>query len=168
MKKKELKITTIIGKNSVVDGNYQATGSVRLDGTIEGDVKISGNMIIGASGKIHGNLEAGSTVVGGEVIGNIIAPNKTELTATARVIGDIKTDLIVIDEKAIFQGKCDMNQVESKPKRRPARENKAGKKSAKEALREALKEVEEEANASEEKRGAAIAANAMQSDSAEV
>ena len=55
----------------------------------------------------------------------------------------------VIDEKAIFQGRCDMNQEESKPRRRPARESRAGKKSAKDALKEALLEVEEESRASE-------------------
>lgn len=150
MKRAEAKITTIIGKDSVVDGDFQAAGSVRLDGTIEGNVKVSGHLVLGAAGKIHGDIEAMSAVIGGEVTGSIIAPEKTELTSTAKVIGDIRTNSIVIDEKAIFQGKCDMNQEDSKVKRRLPREKRAGKKSAKDALREALKEAEEEAKATEE------------------
>ena len=63
------------------------------------------------------------------------------------MIGDIKTNVIVIDEKAVFQGKCDMNQEDVKPKKRPVRESRAGKKSAKDALKEALKEMEEETKA---------------------
>ncbi len=167
MKKTTTKITTIIGKESVVDGNFQTQGSVRLDGIVEGNVVVTGHVIVGAAGKIHGSLEAESAVIGGEITGNVIAPKKTELTSTAKVIGDIKTEVIVIDEKAIFQGKCDMNQEEGKARKRPQRESRAGKKSAKDALREALKEAEEEANAMEGSNEA-VAADAVVSDSAEV
>lgn len=143
MKKSEKAITTIIGKDSVVEGDFKAGGSVRLDGTIEGNVTVAGSLIIGAAGKIHGNLDVASVIIGGEIIGNVNASLRTELTATARLIGDIKTTLIVIDEKAIFQGRCDMNQDEAKIKKHPAKEDRAGKKSAKDAIREALREAEE-------------------------
>lgn len=167
MKRAEAKITTIIGKESVVEGNFQAKGSVRLDGTVEGNVVVTGRMIVGAAGKINGNLEADSAVIGGEITGNVTAPKKAELTSTAKVIGNIRTDIIVIDEKAVFQGKCDMNQEEGKAKKRPQRESRAGKKSAKDALREALKEAEAEANAMED-GSEAVAADAVAGDSAEV
>lgn len=147
MKKAETKISTIIGKGVVIEGDFSAAGSVRLDGVVEGNVKVQGQLLVGATGKIQGNIDAQAVVIGGEVNGNVKAPEKAELTSTARVIGDIRTDLIVIDEKAVFQGKCDMNQEEIKPKKRPARESRAGKKSAKDALKEALKEMEEETRA---------------------
>ncbi|MCH5269419.1 MAG: polymer-forming cytoskeletal protein [Lachnospiraceae bacterium] len=156
-KNSQIKITTIIGKDVVIDGDFTATGSVRMDGTVEGNVKVGGHLLVGVSGKIHGDLEASSTAIGGEIIGNVTALEKTELTSTARVIGDIRTNLIVIDEKAIFQGKCDMNQEELKPRRRAPRENRAGKRSAKDALRDALKAAEEEANASDAAEGATAA-----------
>lgn len=159
MKNTEVKITTIIGKGCVIDGDFSAEGSVRLDGTVEGNVKIKGHLVEGTMGKVHGNVEASSTLIGGEVTGSVSAPNKVELTSTARVIGDIKTGMIVIDEKAVFQGKCDMNQEESKAKKRPARESRSGKKTAKEALKEALKEVEEETRAGSE-TGTAVDAKA--------
>lgn len=146
-KTRDYKISTIIGKDVVVEGDFTAGGSVRLDGVVEGDVKVGGHLLVGISGKIHGNVEAASAAIGGEVTGNVVAPDKTELTSTARLIGDIRTNVIVIDEKAIFQGKCDMNQEELKPRRRPPRENRAGKRSAKEALRDALKAAEEEVKA---------------------
>ena len=116
---------------------------------MEGNVKISGMLVVGAAGKVHGTIEASSVIIGGEVLGNVLALDKAELSSTARVIGDIRTNVIVIDEKAIFQGRCDMNQEESKPRKRPVRESRAGKKSAKDALKEALLEVEEESRASE-------------------
>ncbi len=112
MKKFDKQITTIIGKDAVCHGALSAPGSVRIDGMVEGDVTITGALVVGPSGKITGNVEAASAVIGGEINGNIVAPEKTELTPDAKVIGDIKTGVIVIDEKAVFQGKCDMSHGE--------------------------------------------------------
>ncbi len=147
MKKANAKIGTIIGKGTVIGGDFTAEKSVRMDGIVEGDVKITGEIVIGATGRVNGNVEAAAAVIGGEVYGNVTAPERVELTATAKLIGNIKTGIIVIDEKAVFQGGCDMNQDPAsgaKAKKRVARETRAGKKSAKDALQEALREVRAE------------------------
>lgn len=143
MKNKDTKITTIIGKGSECNGDFTAEGSVRIDGVINGDVTVSGTLIIGTTGIINGDVNATAAVVGGEIYGNVTITEKTELTSSARVIGNITTLLIVIDEKAVFQGNCNMNQdVNGKRPRPSSKVLRAGKKSAKEALAEALKEVE--------------------------
>lgn len=143
MKKNDVKITTIIGKGAECNGDFTAEGSVRIDGIVNGNVTVTGTLIVGAVGSINGDVSAHSTVVGGEIIGDVSVTEKTELTSTAKVIGNISTVLIVIDENAIFQGSCNMNQ--EIPEKRPRLSHKtarAGKKSAKEAIEEALKEVE--------------------------
>ncbi len=143
MKKQETQITTIIGAGAVCEGDFSAKGSVRIDGVVNGSVKVTGNITIGATGRINGDVEALSAIVGGEVTGNVSAPERVELIETARLIGDITTAVIVIDEKAIFQGKCDMNQEVSGKKAKPAAKAvRAGRKSAKAAIAEALKEME--------------------------
>lgn len=147
MKKANAKIGTIIGKGTVIGGDFTAEKSVRMDGVIEGDVKVTGEIVIGATGRVNGNVEAAAAIIGGEVYGNVTAPERVELTPTARLIGNIKTGVVVIDEKAVFQGGCDMNQDPAsgaKAKKRIARETRAGKKSAKDALQEALREVRAE------------------------
>lgn len=142
MKKADAKISTIIGSDVVINGDFQSEGSVRLDGDVEGDVKVTGTLVIGATGKINGAVEAAVTIIGGEVIGDVTAPDKIELTSTARVIGNIKTDTVVIDEKAIFHGFCNMNQdaeqAKAKARRHSGRELKASRKSARDTLQEAL------------------------------
>ena len=141
--KKDAVITTIIGKGSECNGDFNAEGSVRIDGTINGDVNVTGTLIVGATGVINGDVEAQSAVVGGEIIGDVTVKDRTELTATARLIGNISTIVIVIDENAVFQGSCNMNQETPGKRPRPASKAvRAGKKSAKEAIAEALKEVE--------------------------
>ena len=143
-KNQQITITTIIGAGAECGGDFSAQGSARIDGRVNGNVKVTGTVIIGTAGSVNGNIEAQAAMIGGEVIGNVNAPTRTELTATAKVIGDISTEVIVIDEKAVFQGGCNMNQ--ETPTKRPkpaARAVRAGKRSAKAALAEALREVEE-------------------------
>lgn len=147
-KEKQVQISTLIGKGSELTGDFSAQGSARIDGRVNGNVTVTGTLIVGAAGIICGNVSAKSVVIGGEIQGDVTSPEKTELTATAKVLGDIATGVIVIDENAIFQGKVDMNQAapDKKAKSRTAKATRVGKRSAKAAIAEALKEVEEEAN----------------------
>lgn len=138
----EIRITTIIGKGAECNGDFDAQGSVRLDGTIHGNVTVSDTLVIGATGYVEGDIIVQTAIIGGEVNGNIKAPVKAELTSTARVIGDITTGSIIIDEHAIFQGRCDMNQEAGKRIKPNLKAMKAGRRSAKAAIEEALKEVE--------------------------
>lgn len=150
MKKSVAKIGTIIGKGNVIGGDFSAPNSVRLDGVIEGNVTVGGVLVVGSKGKIVGNVSAAEAIIGGEVYGDIVAPDKIEITETARVIGNIQTKVIVVDEKAVFQGSIDMYQEDvPAPKRRPSKESKAVRKTAKDALKAALKEVDEEVSVQE-------------------
>lgn len=144
-------ITTILGPGCVVNGDFTVNQSARIDGEIQGDVYVTGTLIMGSGARIDGNIEAGEAIIGGDVVGNITAQNKVELTVTAKVIGDITTNVIVIDENAIFQGRCNMNQ--DAPRRKNPAVKKAvkdGKRSAKAALQEALREVQAESKAWQE------------------
>ena len=150
MKNNAVEITTIIGRGAVCDGDFSACDSARVDGKVNGSVKVDGSLVLGASACIEGDVTARAVTIGGEVYGDVMAPEKAELTGTAKVIGDITTAVIVIDEKAIFQGKCNMNQdTPAKRQKLSPKTLRAGRKSAKAAIVEALKEVEEQRMAEE-------------------
>ena len=145
--KKDLnvKFSTIIGKGAECQGDFTANDSVRMDGTVNGNVSVTGALIIGAEGVVNGNISAQSVVVGGRVLGNVLAPDRVELIGTAQVFGDITTEVLVVDEKAIFQGKCNMNKEMPVDKVQfDLRSVRAGKKTAKAAIVEALRADEEE------------------------
>lgn len=144
-KNTEVKISTLIGKGCELAGDFNAKGSARIDGKVDGNVTVTGSLLVGAGGCINGNVSALSVLIGGEVVGNVDASEKAELTATARVLGDITTKVIVVDENAVIQGKIDMNQTvpDRKSKSNTAKAVRAGRKTAKAAIAEALKEVEE-------------------------
>lgn len=105
-----MKVNTIIGTGAVFTGNVTVKDTIRIDGEVEGNVKTDATLIVGSSGKIKGNVEADTIFTGGCIYGNLTVQNKVEASPTAKIYGDIKTKVIVIDENAVFQGKCDMGQ----------------------------------------------------------
>lgn len=101
-----VRINSILGPRSTLQGNFTAEGSARIDGNLCGDVKVTGTLIVGSTGKICGNVEAEAVIVGGEVQGNIFAPQMAELTEKAKVTGDVTTKDIEIDDAAVLLGRC--------------------------------------------------------------
>lgn len=146
MRKKETQITTIIGIGAECNGDFKSDSSIRIDGVVNGNVIVANTVIVGASGVINGDINAQMVVIGGEVYGNLNVPEKVELTSTARVLGDITTSGLVIDEKAIFQGRCDMNQEAGKRAKLSSKALKAGKKSSNSAVAEAIRQADEDAS----------------------
>ena len=103
------RINSIIGPGTVLDGNFTAKDTTRVEGTIHGDVTSEGAIILGYKGKIVGQVKAKNVIVGGAIEGNITVEGKIEITATGSIKGDIITKSLIIDENAVFQGNCIMN-----------------------------------------------------------
>ncbi len=108
-----IKDLNLIGVGTTLEGKLKSNGSVRIDGKLIGEVQANGNLFIGESGEIDGTLGAKNVTVGGKVKGNISATEKLVFEAKCVVRGEIKASKLVIDEGALFDGKCTM--AESKP-----------------------------------------------------
>lgn len=101
------KVDTVIGKESSFKGNLEApAGSIRIDGYFEGELHIGGDLIIGESGIVVGNVVAKNVIVAGEVKGTIESRGKLELAPTAKVIGDSKMLTLIVEDGAFLQGMC--------------------------------------------------------------
>ena len=106
-------VGTIIGPGAVIDGPLTTKDSTRVDGTIKGNVNISGALIVGQEGRIFGTASGVNIYVAGEVNGNVTAPQgKVEISDTGKVVGDIICKGIIIDENAVFQGRCEMTGLD--------------------------------------------------------
>ena len=113
------RINTVIGAGSVINGSIVVPEAIRVDGTIQGDCSSKGNMVLGAEGKVEGNISAQNVVISGTVTGDITATGKLEILSTGKVTGSVKARGIVIDEDAFFDGNCTMinnTQVRSEGK----------------------------------------------------
>ncbi len=101
------KVDTIIGKECSFKGNLEGPGgAVRIDGYFEGELHIGGDLIIGESGNVVGNVVAKNITVAGEVKGTIEARGKLELTPSAKIYGDSKMSVLVVEDGAFLQGMC--------------------------------------------------------------
>lgn len=106
-------VETIIGFNTTIEGIVKTQGSVRVDGKLVGDIETQGNLIIGEKGFLKGNILAKTVTIAGEVYGNVSAGEKIELNKTARLLGDVTSKFVVIEDGAEFTGNCKMDRTQT-------------------------------------------------------
>jgi cytoskeletal protein CcmA (bactofilin family) len=104
-------LSTIIGKDSVFTGDMEVKGTLRIDGRIKGRITCDETVSIGATGDVEADIDAKMVIVAGTVVGNIRTSDKIEMQAKAKVLGDVSTKNIVIEQGAIFHGSCQMKGV---------------------------------------------------------
>ena len=102
----DISINTIIGNGSFISGDIKVNGFIRVDGDIDGNLETDGNVIIGENARIRGNLTAKGVIIGGIILGNIIAVENVKLLSNSTVIGDILSHKVQIDDEAVFHGHC--------------------------------------------------------------
>jgi cytoskeletal protein CcmA (bactofilin family) len=102
-------IQTWIGTETVFTGDLSSLGSIRIDGKLIGNIKDAESVIIGENAEIKGNINTKYIVVSGTVNGNIVASEAIELLNKSKVIGDLSTNILSINEGALFKGKSIMS-----------------------------------------------------------
>jgi len=100
---------TVIAEDVEITGNIKCESNIQIDGKLNGDLTCSGNAIIGNTSVVKGNLNVATIAVLGQVNGNIIAKDKIELKATARLNGDIRSRRLTVEDGVTFVGKADVN-----------------------------------------------------------
>jgi cytoskeletal protein CcmA (bactofilin family) len=99
----------VIGAKTVIKGEITGDEDVLIEGRVEGQVRISRDVRVGASGVVKATIEAASVVVSGEVIGDCSAVSRVEIQASGKLTGNIRAPKIVISEGAMFKGNSDMS-----------------------------------------------------------
>ncbi len=107
--KSSAKLETVIGADSKITGELEIQGTVRVDGSVEGDIRADW-VIIGETGRIRGNVQARMMVVGGRIDGNIDASEIVELKDKAQIFGEICTAKLTVTEGALFDGQSSMKR----------------------------------------------------------
>ncbi|MBO7334388.1 MAG: polymer-forming cytoskeletal protein [Lachnospiraceae bacterium] len=102
------RVSSVIGKKTVVEGTLTGNELLRIDGLVKGKVVSEGRVIIGRDGKVEGEVRAAHIVVGGVIEGELFSTDKVEVNATGRVYADIHTKNLIVDEKGVFEGRCEM------------------------------------------------------------
>jgi cytoskeletal protein CcmA (bactofilin family) len=103
-------LNTILGKGSSLEGTLKVENSIRVDGRIKGHVTTTESLVIGKEGEIEGEIIVKNAIIGGRVRGKISAVGKVVLETQALFQGEMKTSRLVIDDGAVFDGRCSMQK----------------------------------------------------------
>ena len=116
--KKELSPTTdvsILSSGVKVEGKFYSDGNVRVDGKILGEVKVNGNLTLGETCEIKGDVKAMNVTISGNIEGTVTASDKIILDLKSSLKGDLFAKVLIIEEGAKFDGRSTMSQTAIKP-----------------------------------------------------
>ena len=97
-----------LDRDSKIKGNLVFEETFRIDGTFEGNIRSSGNLILGVDATLEARIQVGQILVLGQVRGSIVGRESIELGDTAKVFAELVTPSLVVAKGAIFQGNCNM------------------------------------------------------------
>jgi cytoskeletal protein CcmA (bactofilin family) len=97
---------------SYLEGELRFDASFRVDGKLTGRVNSAGDLIVGESGEIDGELKVGQIFISGTVRGNIHAAKRVQIAPTGKVFAEIDTPALIIEDGATFEGRCAMSREE--------------------------------------------------------
>lgn len=99
---------TIISQDVEIVGTIKTSGSVQLNGKLEGDLQCDGDTMIGKTAQVKGNLHVSSISIAGSIAGNIMSKDRIQMLATARVQGDIKAKRLTVEDGVTFIGRSEV------------------------------------------------------------
>jgi cytoskeletal protein CcmA (bactofilin family) len=121
MPEPETRNTATIGKAVKINGQIFTKEDLYVDGDVEGTIESHDNKVtIGPNGRVQAGIRAREVVILGQVQGNVEASDKVDIRKDAKLVGDITTSRISIEDGALFKGSIDIKKAEPKPAAAPA------------------------------------------------
>ena len=99
---------TLIAAGTTLKGDVKSENDLRIDGTIQGNVRCSAKIIVGPTGYVEGHIEGANADIVGKVQGNVTVKELLQLREKGIVQGNIIATKLQIDPTAVFNGKCQM------------------------------------------------------------
>jgi cytoskeletal protein CcmA (bactofilin family) len=102
----------LISIGTEITGDIKSNGDIRIDGALIGNLSTKGKVVIGPTGKVHGEVICKNSEVSGSIEGKIIVNQLLNLKSSSRITGDIATSKLAIEPGANFTGNCNMSVIE--------------------------------------------------------
>jgi cytoskeletal protein CcmA (bactofilin family) len=103
-------ISAFVGKGVEFKGTISYSGTVRIDGYLDGEIHTDGVLLIGEDAVLQAKITAGTVVCKGKVTGDIVVKEQVKLRAPAVVNGSVKTPLLSMEDGVLFNGNLEMAQ----------------------------------------------------------
>ena len=105
----------VIAQGTNIVGDIVSTSAFRIDGTIEGNIKTDGKVVIGKTGSVSGTLDGVNVDIEGVFSGKLIIKGTLSLKSSAIISGDVQVNKLAVEPGATFNAKCIMGSVKSLP-----------------------------------------------------
>lgn len=99
---------SLIAQGMQVVGDVYAEGIMRVEGRIQGTVICKSRLVIGANGRVEGNIDAQNATIEGEVKGHVVVRDLLEIQAKGRIYGDVVCEKFTMQAGGLFTGTCKM------------------------------------------------------------
>jgi len=106
---KEGRLSGFVGHGTTLTGETVFQAMLRVDGHLVGSIMSDeGTLIVGTNGQVDANIAVSTATINGSVNGDIVATERIQLGRTAKVIGNIQTPRLTIEDGAVLEGGCTM------------------------------------------------------------
>lgn len=101
---------SIIGPGMRIEGDLATDGTVRIEGSIRGTIRAGKAVVLGKGGEVVGDILTQDAVIGGRIVGTVVAESRLELQSTCEIEGDVRApaEHLLLEEGARFNGTVKM------------------------------------------------------------
>ena len=112
--RKQSDLNGFLDSGSHLEGELRFDASFRVDGKLTGKVDSQGDLIVGESGEVDGELTVGQIFVSGTVRGSIRATRRVQISPSGKVFAEVDTPALIIEDGATFEGRCAMSREDAR------------------------------------------------------
>jgi cytoskeletal protein CcmA (bactofilin family) len=95
---------TLIGEGTLLEGSCISEADIRIEGEVIGDLRTSGEVVIGEKGSVRSEIQAKDVTIAGRMEGTIKAAGIVRITPSGRLAGTVEASSLIIEKGAVFQG----------------------------------------------------------------
>ncbi len=102
-------LTNQLKKGTTITGDFTSESDARIDGVINGNMKVKGKIIIGPTGAVNGDISCSVCEISGKVKGKLNIDSSLTLKSSADFNGEMSAKKLIIEPGAVFNGSCKMD-----------------------------------------------------------
>ncbi len=102
-------VIAFVGKGVEFKGTISYSGTVRIDGYLDGEIHTDGVLLIGEEAIIQAKVTAGTIVCKGKITGDVVAKERVKLRAPAVFNGSMKTPILSMEDGVLYNGGLEMS-----------------------------------------------------------
>lgn len=103
----------IINEGTLIKGDINAGGDIRIDGELNGNINAKGRLVIGPKGKVEGQIHCATVEISGYIKGKVNVTDLLTMKSSAKINGEIHAGKLSVEPGALFTGTCTMGSTKT-------------------------------------------------------